>query len=85
MHKRKHFLLVGPRTCLDSVIAQRLRRAAAALVQRRKEAALRSDFPLLLFFQAIHNVPFVFLFAPGQGIIQLYRSIILCGRSQAIS
>ena len=60
MHKRKHFLLAGPRTFLDSVVAQRLRRAATALVQRRKEAGLRSDFPLLLFFQAIHNVPFVF-------------------------
>jgi hypothetical protein len=28
------------------------------LVQRGKEAALRLDFPLLLFLQAIHNFPF---------------------------
>ena len=58
MHEREHLFLVGPRAFLDSVVAQRLGRAATTLVQRGKKAALRLDFPLLLFLQArsIHAV-----------------------------
>jgi hypothetical protein len=58
MHKRKHLFLIGPRIFLDSVVAQCLGRAATALVQRGKKAALRLDFSLLLFLQArsIHAV-----------------------------
>src|SRR6476620_146444 len=58
MHERKHLLLVGPRAFLDSVGSQCFGRAATTLVQRGKKAALRPDFPLLLFLQArsIHAV-----------------------------
>ena len=52
MHDRKHLILVGPRTFLDSVKTQRLGRAAAALIQRRNETGMRLHFLQLLFVEA---------------------------------
>src|SRR5262245_58116805 len=40
MHEGKHLLLIRPRLLLDPVIRKRLRGAAAALVECRKEAGL---------------------------------------------
>ena len=58
MDERKHLLVVGPRAFLDSVCAQRLGRAATALVQRCKEAGLGLNFSLLLLLDArrVHKI-----------------------------
>jgi hypothetical protein len=58
MNERKHLLLGRPCTLVNSVFAQRLGRAAPALVQRGKKSRLCFNFPLLLFLQAVHSCVF---------------------------
>jgi hypothetical protein len=48
VHEIHHLLLTRIRVLFDSIKLQRLRRAAAALVQRRDESWLVADFGCLL-------------------------------------
>jgi hypothetical protein len=50
MHDRKHLVLVGPRIFADSVVTQRVGRAAAALIQRSNESGMCLHL-LQLFFE----------------------------------
>jgi hypothetical protein len=62
MHEGKHFLIVRPRTFLDSISLERLGRAATTLVQRSNEAGLGLKFSQILFCQArrVHKESFTF-------------------------
>jgi hypothetical protein len=56
MHDRKHLLLVGPCIVPDSVRTQRVRRAPAALIQRRDETGMCPHL-LQSFFEIVHLAP----------------------------
>jgi hypothetical protein len=56
VHNREHLVIVRPGILVDAVEAQRLRRAAAALVERGDESGFCSDF-LELLFEAHCTVP----------------------------
>src|SRR5258708_6739374 len=52
MHERKHLSLIGPCILFDSIRTERLRSAAAALIQRRDETGF---CPHLLKLQCVHS------------------------------
>jgi hypothetical protein len=61
MHEREHLLIVGPAILLNSVKTQSLRRAPAALIQRRDEPGSGLNFVQLFVVNGdrFHDVSFI--------------------------
>src|SRR5215470_2405135 len=73
VHEIKHLIVVGPGVVLDSVQGQRVRGAAAALIQRRDESGMGLHFLQLLFVQdaSCHDASFNFRYRRIRLLVEL--------------